>query len=149
MEPRKKEKNRWCKPLMEWTLLGLIVLVIYRIFAPEANHRFPPITQDDLAGVWTTTADSHRDRFLQFNGETITFGLGNGEIASYRIDDVASTPEEFTAKVRIEYTDLVGTPYQFGFTYLRRGEGMLRMKTTKQDLWERQSTEILYEPEFR
>ena len=149
MKKEKKKESRGLKPFIKWAVICIFMILIYLIFAPEKERQFSPITMADLAGVWTTTATGYEDRFLQFEDETITFGWGEAGVGTYKIAEIHSEPEEFVTRVQVRYTDTNLTAYEFGFKYLKRDKGLIRMQRTRDENWERIRTKPIHTPDFR
>ena len=147
---KKTEKNSSrIKLFIIWTSMSIFIVLIYLILACEKEGQFPSVTMADLQGVWTTEAQGYEGRFLQFADETITFGWGDAGVGSYKIEEIHSTPGKFGTSVRIRYSGMDNTEYEFGFNYLRRGDGLIRMKNAKDADWERIGTQAIHTPDFR
>ena len=148
MKPVLPKKSSLANTIREIILLGISVGLIYWLFAPDQNNSFHPVTLDDLQGVWTTTHPQYQDRFLQFDGETVTFGRGDAGAGSYTVDGLDSEPAKYDALVHIRYLDLTGTDYRLSFHYAAQNGGRIQMNKQK-FFWLQTSIEPIYTPIFK
>ena len=130
-------------------LLIAAIAGIYWLFAPDPGWQPPPLHQNDLRGVWTTSAAGYRNRFLQIADGIITFGWGEAGAGSYIIDDLAIEPADGTALVHLNYHDLGGIGYRFNFHYLPHGDGIIWLPHQQNIHWLRSNNEPVHIPEFR
>jgi len=149
MPTNRPQKKRLLKEAGDLLLLGLTILVIYRLLAPIEQTSFHPVSMSDLQGVWTTTQPRYRDRFLQFSDGMITFGWGDAGEGSYAVDAIESAPVKNRTLVHIRYNDLDSTQYQLSFYYERRDGGIIAMKNQKGVYWYRTDTQPTHIPIFK
>ena len=131
-------------------LVGLLIgLIIYGIGLRKNNAGFHPVSMDDLRGVWTTSDPRYEDRFLQFDGATVTFGWGEAGSGSYRIADIDSEPDENGARVHVRYRDRSQTEYQLNFHYATQQKDTIRLNNPKEARWYRTSDHPLHEADYK
>ena len=148
MNPKPPKRSFLVDAIRGLILLGISVGLIYWFCATDQNDSFHPVTLDDLQGVWTTTHPQYQDRFLQFDGETVTFGWGDAGAGSYTVDGLDSEPGKYDALVHIRYLDLAGTDYQLSFHYAAQNGRRIQMNNQKK-FWLQTSTEPIYTPIFQ
>ena len=148
MKPAPPKRSFLVDAVTGLILVGISVGLIYWVFAPDQRNSFHPVTMADLRGVWTTTHPQYRDRFLQFDDRTITFGWGDAGAGTYSVDGLDSEPGKYDALVHIRYLDLAGTDYRLSFHYAVQNDGRIQMKNQKM-VWFRISTEPTYKPIFK
>jgi hypothetical protein len=129
-------------------VLVAAALACLLIGVPACDRTGTSISQD-LAGVWVTDHPQYRDRFLQFSADTITFGWGAGEVASYTIDAMESEKTADGILISIQYSDLANNEYQITLGCKTLDAGKLWMKNQKQVVWQRNATEPTHEPHYR
>jgi hypothetical protein len=148
MNPKPPKRSFLVDTIRKIILLGISVGLIYWFFAPDQRNSFHPVTMADLRGVWTTTHPQYRDRFLQFDDETITFGWGNAGAGTYTVDGLESEPAGDGALVHVRYIDLAQTDFQLSFHCVFQNGGRIQMKNQKM-VWFRTSIEPTYSPIFK
>lgn len=116
-------------------LIGISIVLIYLLWGPTANESMQAVTLAELKGVWRSPQPAYKDRFLQFDDQTITFGWGADGSGSYTIAAIDSQPDDAGTLVRVRYHDLADTVYQFQFLYVDRVGGLLRIKNQKGVDW--------------
>jgi len=149
MKPTTPIKSPLLDTIRDVILVGITIVLIYWLLAPNNVQQFRPISLADLQGVWTTTHPRYQDRFLQFSTGTIAFGWGEAGAGAYAIDEFDSEPAENSTLVHIRYVDLAMTDYQLSFYYVDQSGGTIWMKNQKGVYWNRTSTEPTYDPPLR
>jgi hypothetical protein len=137
------------KTIRDFMLLGIIVVLVFWLLAPDDKRLLYPVSIDSLKGVWTTTHPQYKDRFLQFSNDTITFGWGDAGAGSYMMNALDSEPAQNSMLVQLRYWDMEATDYQFSFHYAFQNGGIIWMENQKPVYWRRTSTEPTYDPVYK
>lgn len=149
MKPTVLKKSNIVNAVHDFLMLGITIIIVYWLFAPDNTPLLHPVSLADLKGVWTTDSPRYRDRFLQFADGTITFGWGEAGAGTYAIGEIDSEPAENSTLVHIRYVDLTAADYKLSFYYVDQNGGMVWMKTQKGVYWNRTSTEPTYKAAFK
>lgn len=149
MKPTTPQKSTLVDTIRDFILLGLTLVSIYWLLAPDKAQLLYPVSLSDLQGVWTTTHPQYQDRFLQFSDATVAFGWGEADAGAYAIDDFDSEPTENSTLVFIRYVDMASTTYQLSFNYVGQNGGTIWMKNRKGVYWIRTSPEPIYDPALK
>ncbi len=146
MKPTPPTKSKLANTIRDIILLGITVVLIYWLLAPENERLHDPVTIADLKGIWTTTHPQYRDRFLQISPSRVAFGWGEAGAGAYTIDAFENEPAKESTLVHIRYVDLAMTDYRLSFHYVNQNGGKIWMKNQKGVSWYRTSTEPTYDP---
>jgi hypothetical protein len=149
MQPTNPNKSNPADMIRDFILLGIAIVSIYWILAPDRTQLFHPVSIADLQGIWTTTHPQYQDRFLQFSDDTIAFGWGEAGAGAYAIDDLDSEPAENGTLVHVRYADMASTDYQLSFYYVVQNSGTIWMKSQKGVYWMRTGTEPIFDPALK
>lgn len=130
-------------------LLVIVILLAYRMFMPGQDSTSCKIGLDDLRGVWATSNHVYKDRFLQFDGDEISFGQSEAGVSSYTVEEIDcdQTPDGFL--IRISYLDLASVDYQLAFYFTSKRGGRIQMKNRTDIVWVRSSRAPAYDPNFK
>lgn len=143
------KKSSLANTIRDFMLIGITIVLIYWLLAPDEKKLFYPISMASLRGIWTTTHPRYQDRFLQFSTGRVAFGWGEAGAGAYTIDAFDSEPAEKSTLVHIRYVDMAMTDYRLSFHYMDQRGGTIRMKNQKGVYWYRTSTEPSYDPPFK
>jgi hypothetical protein len=117
----------------------IVVLTILTIFFGWhcGYEKFAP---NELVGTWKTSAPKYADRFLKIDTDTITFGIGGGNVEIYTIKKLKMKKalDERSVLYTIYYDGKEGDEYTFGFYYSPERGGTIRLKHQRQIVWEKQ-----------
>jgi len=149
MKPTNLKKNILADTIRDFILLGIALVSIYWLLAPDKARLPYPVSLADLQGVWTTTHPQYQDRFLQFSDATVAFGWGEAGAGAYAIDKFDSEPAENSTLVHLRYVDMASTDYQLSFHYVDQNGGTIWMNNQKGVFWIRTSTEPIYDPALK
>jgi hypothetical protein len=118
----------------------VLVLMILTIFCGWhcGYEKFAP---NELVGLWETSAPKYADRFLKIDTDTITFGIGGGNIEIYTIKKLKMKEalDERSVLYTIYYDNEEGDEYTFTFYYSPERGGTIRLKHQSQIVWKKQS----------
>ena len=125
--------------------LGLVVLSVLACAKTDNS------ISEELLGVWVADQPQYRGRFLQISRDTITFGQGAGEVATYAISSIESEKSADSVLICVHYRDLSQNEYQVSFYHdeAADGQGRLWMKHQKDIIWRREAKEPLHELHYR
>lgn len=147
--PSKSQKKRsLSRTVGEVLLISACVGLVYWVVAKQ-HDSFQPVAMADLKGVWTSPHPKYKDRFLQFDEDTITFGRGADGNGSYTIEKIDCQADTDGILVQVSYVDLAATVYQVIFYYVGQGGGLLKMKNQKGVYWLHSNVEPIYPPQFK
>jgi hypothetical protein len=149
MKQKKPTKISLVDTIRDVVLLGITIVLICWLLAPDRTRLFRPVSMADLQGVWTTTNPQYQDRFLQFSNGRVAFGWGEEGAGAYTIDEIDSKPAEHSTLVHIRYLDIASTDYQLSFHYVDQSGGTIWMKNQKGVYWIRTSTEPTHNPTLK
>jgi hypothetical protein len=94
---------------------------------------------NEIVGTWETTAPQYTDRFITIDIDTITFGIGGGNVEIYTIKKIEKTSAEGSILYTIYYENGDGVWYKFAFYYSSANGGEFRKKNQQQIVWEKRS----------
>ena len=95
---------------------------------------------NELVGVWKSSAQKYADRFITIDTDTITFGIGGGNVEIYTINKIKKTSVEGSILYTIYFEDGEGVWYKFAFYYSPKDGGEFRKKNQRQIVWKKQSS---------
>ncbi|MCB2147709.1 MAG: hypothetical protein KQI81_14625 [Deltaproteobacteria bacterium] len=149
MQPTNPKKSTLADTIRDVILLGITLVAIYWLLAPDKARLLYPVSLADLQGVWTTTHPQYQDRFLQFSDATVAFGWGEADAGAYAIDELDSEPAGNSTLVHLRYVDMASTDYQLSFHYVGQNGGTIWMKNQTGVYWIRTNPEPIYNPAFK
>jgi hypothetical protein len=129
--------------------IGLAAVLAFILLLVLACGKADRNISEDLLGVWVTDHPQYRDRFLQLSADTITFGWGAGEVASYAVTSIENEKNAAGTLICVHYRDLEQNDYQVSFGHLADGDGQLWMKNQEKIIWLRDQTASIHEPHYR
>ena len=118
---------------MRLIIVAIALLLIGMIFGcREENVAQLP---DDIAGRWTTTHPKYKDRHIEFEQFSISFGTGGDSSEKFEIRKVVAVLEDQRTLYTVYYVDEERTVNQFGFYY--QTGGPISLKNQEQVVWEK------------
>ncbi|GAB6907743.1 hypothetical protein JCM12296A_35800 [Desulfosarcina cetonica] len=135
-------------------VVGLVLLIstlalYYLFFLPSKDTPVQRLTLSDLKGLWTSTHPKYKDRFIQFDDQTLTFGRGPAGVGSYLIDGMVAKPADDGLLVHIRFLDLDANEYHLNFYYTGKSGGIIWMKHQQGVYWFHSNPEPSYAPDFK
>lgn len=148
-QPMHRTKRSLSTPVIGLVLLISVLAFYHLFFSPGKDAPAQRLTLSDLRGLWTSTHPKYRDRFIQFDDQTLTFGRGPEGHGSYLIDGMTAEPADEGLLVHIRFLDIESTEYHLNFYYTEKSGGMIWMKHQKGLYWFHRSPEPSYAPDFK
>jgi len=116
-------------------VVGLVLFCALLGCTPRSRQGFRP----ELIGVWKTEDPKYEDRFFQLEPQTLSLGIGEGRVNTYRIQSVRWSLDGIGTLYTVSYWDYQEqTAETFAFYYDPVG-GVIRLKNQRQIEWRKES----------
>jgi len=116
----------------------LAVLVVLLIIGSGCQSEKTTTVSDDLVGVWVTSAEKYKDRFMEFKKDVVIFGTGEGDQSIQPIRKVNAVRQDQKVLYTVTYLDEDGAEYTFSFFYDAAG-GVITLKNQEGIEWKKNS----------
>jgi len=93
---------------------------------------------DDMVGVWETSAQKYKDRFIEFKKDAVIIGQGNGNVSFQPIQKVTLVHQDESELYTIHYIDDEGDKDSISFFYDPVG-GVIRFKNQGSIEWKKET----------
>ena len=121
---------------VRFLVVGLALLCALLGCTPRPRQEFRP----DLIGVWKTEDPKYEDRFFQLEPQTLSLGIGEGRVNTYRIQSVRWSLDPVGTLYTVSYWDYQEQMADTFAFYYNPVDGVIRLKNQRQIAWRKEGS---------
>lgn len=113
------------------------LLALALVFPGCSVLREELVVPPELIGVWGTTDPRYEGRTFEFTTGSVIFQTGNGpfDFTAHPIQDISIVPDGNRLDYVVEYGTIDAGAFEFSFSYLPDGQGMIRFMNQPEMIW--------------